>query len=72
MSDPGSYKRLQNARFQHSSPDFTLSVNHVQTDAYAPPSRISVSMNWVSLRSQSISDDSVLESLSIALKVNII
>ncbi|KAG9524541.1 hypothetical protein KCV07_g1818, partial [Aureobasidium melanogenum] len=42
----GSYKRLQNARFRHSSPDFTLSINHVQADAYASPSRISVSMGW--------------------------
>ncbi|KAI4723085.1 hypothetical protein E4T48_00752, partial [Aureobasidium sp. EXF-10727] len=42
----GSYKRLQNARFRHSSPDFTLSINHVQADAYASPSRISVSMDW--------------------------
>ncbi|KAH0337352.1 hypothetical protein KCU81_g8118, partial [Aureobasidium melanogenum] len=42
----GSYKRLQNARFRHNSPDFTLSINHVQADAYASPSRISVSMDW--------------------------
>ncbi|THZ94135.1 hypothetical protein D6C82_08470 [Aureobasidium pullulans] len=42
----GSYKRLQNRRFEHKSPDFTLSINHVQTDAYAPPSKISVRMDW--------------------------
>ncbi|KEQ94965.1 hypothetical protein AUEXF2481DRAFT_80025 [Aureobasidium subglaciale EXF-2481] len=42
----GSYKRLQNARFRHVSPDFTLAINHVQADAYASPSKISVRMDW--------------------------
>ncbi|KAI5270783.1 hypothetical protein E4T47_05845 [Aureobasidium subglaciale] len=42
----GSYKRLQNARFRHTSPDFTLAINHVQADAYASPSKISVRMDW--------------------------
>jgi hypothetical protein len=69
ISEPGSYKRLQNVRFQYSSPDFTLLVNHVQTDAYAPPSKISVSIDWVCFPSMS---DSNFGSFSVALMINIV
>jgi hypothetical protein len=71
ISESGSYKRLQNARFQHSSPDFTLSLSHVQTDAYAPPSKISISMDWVSFGFPPMSDSN-FGSFSIALKINIV
>lgn len=35
----GAYKRLL-GRYDHAGPAFTLSVDHVQSDAYAPPSRV--------------------------------
>lgn len=35
----GAYKRLL-GRYDHAGPSFTLSVDHVQSDAYAPPSRV--------------------------------
>lgn len=35
----GAYKRLL-GRYDHAGPNFTLSVDHVQSDAYAPPSRV--------------------------------
>jgi predicted ABC-class ATPase len=36
---PGAYKRLL-GRYDHSGPSFSLSVDHVQGDAYAAPSRV--------------------------------
>jgi predicted ABC-class ATPase len=36
---PGAYKRLL-GRYEHSAPSFSLSVDHVQGDAYAAPSRV--------------------------------
>lgn len=35
----GAYKRLL-GRYEHAGPSFTLSVDHVQGDAYAAPSRV--------------------------------
>ncbi|KAL1311542.1 hypothetical protein AAFC00_001662 [Neodothiora populina] len=41
----GAYNRLRGT-YQHYSPDFKLSVDRVQSDAYASPSRVSVRMSW--------------------------
>lgn len=41
----GAYKRLL-GKYDHASPSFTLSVDHVQGDAYAPPSRVRAIMPW--------------------------
>ncbi|KAK0361704.1 hypothetical protein LTR94_022293 [Friedmanniomyces endolithicus] len=44
-SDTGAYKRLL-GKYQHTSPTFTLSVDHVQGDAYASPSRVRAVIPW--------------------------
>ncbi|KAK5741687.1 hypothetical protein LTS12_024529 [Elasticomyces elasticus] len=41
----GAYKRLH-GKYEHASPTFTLSVDHVQGDAYAAPSRVRAIMPW--------------------------
>ncbi|SMR53552.1 unnamed protein product [Zymoseptoria tritici ST99CH_3D1] len=41
----GAYKQLL-GQYIHSNPRFTLSVDHVQGDAYAAPSRIRVIVPW--------------------------
>ncbi|KXS99013.1 hypothetical protein AC578_6173 [Pseudocercospora eumusae] len=42
----GAYKRLL-GRYQHEEhPPFTLSVHHVQGDAYAAPSRVAAIVKW--------------------------
>ncbi|KAK5131165.1 hypothetical protein LTR08_001251 [Meristemomyces frigidus] len=41
----GAYKRLL-GKYQHESPAFTLSVDHVQGDAFASPSRVRAIMPW--------------------------
>lgn len=41
----GAYKRIS-GKYEHASPSFTLSVDHVQADAYAAPSRVRVIMPW--------------------------
>ncbi|KAK0314264.1 hypothetical protein LTR91_001060 [Friedmanniomyces endolithicus] len=41
----GAYKRLL-GKYEHSSPTFTLSVDHVQGDAYASPSRVRAVIPW--------------------------
>jgi len=41
----GAYKRLL-GKYEHSSPSFTLSIDHVQGDAYAAPSRVRAIMPW--------------------------
>ncbi|TKA67915.1 hypothetical protein B0A55_09718 [Friedmanniomyces simplex] len=41
----GAYKRLL-GKYKHTSPIFTLSVDHVQGDAYAAPSRVRAVMPW--------------------------
>ncbi|KZF25193.1 hypothetical protein L228DRAFT_217562 [Xylona heveae TC161] len=40
----GQYKRLAGT-YRHASPNFTLCVDHVQSDAYAPPSRVRAIMS---------------------------
>ncbi|GAB7360988.1 hypothetical protein MBLNU230_g0971t1 [Neophaeotheca triangularis] len=40
-----AYKQLL-GKFTHQGPDFTLAVDHVQGDAYAPPSRVRAIMPW--------------------------
>lgn len=44
-SKAGAYKRLL-GKYEHAKPDFTLSIDHVQGDAYASPSRVRVVMPW--------------------------
>ncbi|KAK5696894.1 hypothetical protein LTR17_024213 [Elasticomyces elasticus] len=41
----GAYKRLH-GKYEHASPTFTLSVDHVQGDAYAAPSRVRAIIPW--------------------------
>jgi predicted ABC-class ATPase len=41
----GAYKRLLGS-FTHTDPKFTLSVDHVQGDPYASPSRVRAIMPW--------------------------
>ncbi|KAK5124465.1 hypothetical protein LTR85_001682 [Meristemomyces frigidus] len=41
----GAYKRLL-GRYHHASPDFTLSIDRVQADAYAPPSTVRAIVPW--------------------------
>ncbi|KAM3414205.1 hypothetical protein BST61_g10863 [Cercospora zeina] len=41
----GAYKRLY-GRYQHNSPGFVLSLDHIQGDAYASPSRVRSIVPW--------------------------
>ncbi|KAK3069318.1 hypothetical protein LTR53_012421 [Teratosphaeriaceae sp. CCFEE 6253] len=41
----GAYKCLY-GKYEHHSPHFTLSVDHVQADAFASPSRVRAIMPW--------------------------
>ncbi|KAI6839394.1 hypothetical protein KC340_g7941 [Hortaea werneckii] len=41
----GAYKRLY-GKYEHTGPSFTLSVDHVQGDAFASPSRVRAIMPW--------------------------
>ncbi|CAJ2509907.1 Uu.00g058070.m01.CDS01 [Anthostomella pinea] len=43
--ETGAYKRLT-CNYEHTFPTFTLSVDHVQADAYASPSKVRPIMPW--------------------------
>ena len=45
MTFVGAYKRLLGT-YKHAQPKFALSIDHVQGDAYAAPSRVRAIMPW--------------------------
>ena len=44
-TDTGAYKQVI-GRYKHSKPNFTLTVDYVQGDPYASPSRVRAIMPW--------------------------
>ena len=44
-SQYGAYNRLL-GKYAHAQPNFTLSVDHIQGDPYAAPSRVRAIMPW--------------------------